>query len=918
MNARAAVAGPVFLARTGIRAAGRDTILTAVVVAVTAFLVTLAPLWFGRTADDVLRSRLAAASEAQRGLEFELRGRLEPDAAAPLAAVEAQAAALTAELPATIRGSVSGPDLVVDSQEFLANEAPRPILRVRLRIQDVGDGIRWVAGRPPAGHTTTSQPPDPNPGAIVYEAAISTGTASDTGLKVGDRVLMVPGTNTPGHATIDVVGVFEIVDPGDGRWFADPTLATTVKERVSAEITIYHAVALVDAGAYSALAGESLQWWGPPLRPQLRYRWRYRLDPARVPTDLVGKFDTDLAKLRAAHPYGGGQGTPSLSTGLADLVARYQLDRSRAATAVALAMVGPLAAMLGALALVAAAMATRRRQAVQVVRTRGGGVAQVVAGRAVEAFLVAVPAALLGGLLAALAVAGRWVGDALAPALAVGLVGGALATLPALAAARRPPLTREGGPGGRTGGRRLVLDVLVVAIAVGGAVSLRGRETTGGGLNILLASVPVLLAVAGGVIVLRLYPAAARIAARAAAGRADLVLAHGLRGVARGAAGQQVPLLALTLAVAVCVFSALVVGTLGRAEARAAAEAVGADFRVEGRAGAQLPQTLDIAGVPGVEATAVAARTDGSLIGAGLVAASVDVVALDVPGWLAVVAGRALDASVPPELVAPPLVEAGAPGSPVAAIVGAETLARLGLAPGQVGSLTVGGRPISVRAVEAGASFPGLGSTGGVVIIDLRAARVAFPDAPLSPSLAFVRAPATAAPGLEAAVGRFGPILVLASREAVLAEVRSAALVGAVRAGFGAAAVICLLYAVAVVAVATRQAVLARWREMAVLHALGLAPRSLGWLLGVEVAPLVITALLAGIGLGFVIALVVVPDLGLGQVVGRVGPAGLALDPLLLVALAAAPAVGAVVAVAIGARGIGRTDLADATRAVDP
>ena len=52
--------------------------MTALVVGFTAFLVALVPLWFGRTADGVLRTRLAAATEAQRGLEFELRDRLDP------------------------------------------------------------------------------------------------------------------------------------------------------------------------------------------------------------------------------------------------------------------------------------------------------------------------------------------------------------------------------------------------------------------------------------------------------------------------------------------------------------------------------------------------------------------------------------------------------------------------------------------------------------------------------------------------------------------------------------------------------------------------------------------------------------------------------------------------------------------------
>ena len=45
---QAAIGGPLFLAGTGLRAGGRETLLAAVVIGVTAFLASLAPLWFGQ------------------------------------------------------------------------------------------------------------------------------------------------------------------------------------------------------------------------------------------------------------------------------------------------------------------------------------------------------------------------------------------------------------------------------------------------------------------------------------------------------------------------------------------------------------------------------------------------------------------------------------------------------------------------------------------------------------------------------------------------------------------------------------------------------------------------------------------------------------------------------------------------------
>ncbi len=596
MSGATLAAGTAVLARTGLRAGRRDIPLAFAVVAVTAFLVTFAPLWFGRTADDALRARLAAATEAQRGLEFELRGRLDPEPGAPLAAVQARARTLTAEMPASLRGGLAAPAVLVDSPEFEAIDAPRPILRLGLRVEDVADGIRYVAGRAPTGHTASIELPI-RPGAdgsaasaIAYEVALSSGTAHDVGLAVGDRVVMILGSNAVGFVVIDVVGIFDVADPAAGRWFADPTLATAIKERVSAEVTIYHATALLAPSAYPALNGSEGSIGS--IQPQFRYRWRYRLDPGAIPADQVGTAMLELARLRAAHPFGVSATTPALSTGLADIVARYRADRATAATAVGLATVGPLAAMLAALALLAVAASRRRREATQTLRARGGGVAQVVVGRALEALAVVLPAALVGGWLAAMVVGGPWGAAALAPAAAIALAAAALATGMAALEAARPPRVRETGPGGPGGRRRLVFDLLVVAVAVGGALSLRGRDPTTvatSGADPALVAVPVLVALAGAIVVLRLYPQASRLGARAAAARPGLPVAHGLRGAARGAAGQQVSLVALVLVTAMGVSSAIVLGTLAQGQESAAAETVGADFRVEEHAPGGLP-----------------------------------------------------------------------------------------------------------------------------------------------------------------------------------------------------------------------------------------------------------------------------------------------------------------------------------------
>jgi putative ABC transport system permease protein len=296
----------------------------------------------------------------------------------------------------------------------------------------------------------------------------------------------------------------------------------------------------------------------------------------------------------------------------------------------------------------------------------------------------------------------------------------------------------------------------------------------------------------------------------------------------------------------------------------------------------------------------------------------VDVVVVDVPAWLEVAANLPLAGAVPAGLAGLPPADAGDPASPVEALVGAATLARLGLAPGGVGQLTVGDRTATVRVAGTPEVIPGLGAADEIVVLDRAAADAALPGIGANPWAVFLRAPGTASEGLAAEVGRYAPEVILASRGVAREELRAAPLARAIRAGFGVALAVALLYALAVVALASRRAIGARRRELAVLRVLGLPARGLAGLLALEVAPLVVAALVAGAGLGVLIAALVLPDLAITQLVGPGGVATLAGDPALLLLLAAAPVFGAAAAILVGVRGIRRGDLADATRAVEP
>ena len=97
-----------------------------------------------------------------------------------------------------------------------------------------------------------------------------------------------------------------------------------------------------------------------------------------------------------------------------------------------------------------------------------------------------------------------------------------------------------------TGGspRRLVIEALVLSAAIAGLISFSSRGPTGaaassttGGLDLFVAGVPILLAIAGGLVLLRLFGIAAAVVGWLAGRGRGLGSVYALRGLARARAG---------------------------------------------------------------------------------------------------------------------------------------------------------------------------------------------------------------------------------------------------------------------------------------------------------------------------------------------------------------------------------------------
>jgi putative ABC transport system permease protein len=282
------------------------------------------------------------------------------------------------------------------------------------------------------------------------------------------------------------------------------------------------------------------------------------------------------------------------------------LDRIGSARSVLLvAAIGPLGAVIAVVALGLGAFAERRRATVAALATRGGSPGQVRGLLAADGLLVGLVPALLAVGLA------WWVfGPDLSVTGAVlagvaGLVPAAfLAATPIGATVRR---TRPDA-GIRTRNRyRWVAELSVLALA-GVSVYLlysAGLQTqsSGVGLDVLVAAAPLLLAAAACVVVFRLYPLPLRVVSgHYRRGRSAVGFLGSLRALRDPAVGVA-PVLAVVVGVSVAVFSAVTLTTLDDGIEAAAVSAVGADLRVDSLAVSD-SNLAAVSKLPGVAAAA--------------------------------------------------------------------------------------------------------------------------------------------------------------------------------------------------------------------------------------------------------------------------------------------------------------------------
>lgn len=564
-------------------------------------------------AADVLASAPATArsvhlTESSSGSsDLDARGRRVLGALFPAGSVEVTSAGRAAAVPVLVR---EGGDADVGSQAVVVGAV------------DQRTGIRVVEGRWPSRTTATGQ---------TVSAAIQVDAAEALHLAVGDP-LTVGQTTSPVH--LRVAALWRATDPAAARWFGD---SLTGSGRDDPDL----GPVLVSPTDLDALSGTL----------DVDHSWTIEAHRAATAPDTIEAVRAGLSGAADALARQRVASSDDLDTA-GDLPTTLQgiagADAvTRALVTVATALVGAAGAV--AVAQLAVLVGTSRRPEDELLRARGASTRQFARMAVAEALVLALPPAVIGAGLgiaivafseppgvAQLARAGL---TAIAAAVVAALLAGAVAVRDARSGSSRAAADPASNPAsGRAGASGRVSPLLLLAVALillsGLAVwrlLLYGSPLTDEGRADVLASIsPVLVLLAGGLLVAvlaaPLATAAARLAEHGRGARAVLVA----RQVARRNSAFAAPILALALVVASAGFASSFGATTSSVEQERQVVQLGGDARVTSTSGdavvqpgasaAVSPPLAALAGVSHAAAvlsdTAAIGETQVSVVGA--------------------------------------------------------------------------------------------------------------------------------------------------------------------------------------------------------------------------------------------------------------------------------------------------------------
>jgi len=842
-----------------VRRALRDLPLhlaTLLIVAFASALVLAAPFLIAQRVDDGARESVAAAGPRADVLVHALVG--DPNAYTPEATpeqIETLADFAIDNLPPSLNAVArdATPSIVSPLLDAVQTLPEYDDLSVRLALLSPAMEERFevVEGRLPANGEGAGRP----------EVVVTRATAEGSGLEV-DSTLTLFGSSTG----LLVVGIVEPKEPAvadEWPWFdvpsiLEPSRPSSTTGRLGLDITV-----LTDAQGITAV--QQPMGGGTPWNAVVRIR----LDPEKFTNDLRVGVIAELSGLEreGSEVAGGTFVIVRVTSGFVQTLESFSAQARAAVAQMTMMIAGAGGVALLALVLVGRLLVLRRSRELGLERARGATLASIGARSLVESVLVAV----LGGALgAAFAI---WIGAELT--LFAVLVVAVAALAPPLQSmivarqlwsGRREPANRADREAivRQRRARRLVLEGTILALAAASLYAIRSRgllQTRSDGIDPLLASAPLLLALAASVLILRLFPLVLRAVTRAAA------RSRGALGILGATQAQRsisaIPVLSLTLAVALGVGGALLLDTVRSGTMDASWERVGGDARLDGRV-----VDGDVAAVraaPGVDAASAIYVNAGTDLAAGSLRSVATLVAVD--DDYADFAGR-----LPRAADTAPLARLSEGDGALPVLV--DELLSERLSDDEL-VMTLGSQKVDVKVVGTYNDTPAGYLDGPFFFADYDALLERLDNpVPATSILAVGSGAGDALANLDRGE--------VETRAGWIDERTGLALVSGVEQLMILATVAIALFALVALIASVLTGTRDRARSLALLRTLGLRARLGWWLVFAEVGPVVVASLVGGVGAAIAIVTVLGPVLGLGSLAGGTSQPAPSLSPIVI------------------------------------
>jgi putative ABC transport system permease protein len=694
-----------------------------------------------------------------------------------------------------------------------------------------------VAGRLPAGGGTAGQQ-------TVVQVAVTTDTAATLGLRVGSRL-------DAGTVELVVTGIIRPVDPAAAFWTQSAAAASPVLAQGSSAQQYWSGAVFISAGALplieSALGSSEIE-----------VTWVYAVVLGGLNAEAASNLDVSLDSMASSGATFVTSGIPitaAVTSQIPTVLAPFIAGESAAAPVLELLYVS--LAVLGAVVVLLGARLVAQRRAAEFTLMRARGAALYQLGWLVLRASVIV-AAVAGAAAAVLAIsltpgdgdAVSWwlAGLTIAVTLAGPLLISVVPQRVASPVAERP---RRRAGGRSRAVRRIVVETLLVAVAVGGLVVLRDQGQSSGSSGLYTSAAPVLLAIGVAVVVLRCYPPLVRELARIAGLSRGVVAFVGLARATRTPPGSVLPSFALVLVLAMVAFPDMIAASVTQAQVAASWQQTGADAIIQVPAMDEISPALQrqISAVPGVEATATAATATGAL-SSGF---SVSVMWVDPARYAAVV-----DQAPGPRF--PVAALSGNAATVLPAVATPAAAQAVGTAPAEV---SVGSSTITIGLAGRIASVPGA-TTNAVVIVP----QEPLGTSPPGPDLMLVAGPRLDGARLSAVVHRAQPDASVTLRATALAALRSAPVLQAARTALAQGLATAAGFGVLILLMSLLLTAQTRELTLASLATMGLRRWQAQLLLTAEALPPVVAAAIGGIACAWLLAPLVGPSLNLAAFSG--------------------------------------------------